>query len=115
VTVTADLYDFATVQLDGSGNGTAKVGPKSAREVWRPENVTVSANNNPTNEAQCQIFVGTQYDMRLRDSTESGSTGDGTGRCGNDRVKCGAYVWAVWTGGDAGQYAKITVTGTKEV
>lgn len=112
---TADLNDFATVLLDGTGAGTAKVGPLSAREIWSPGTVTVSANNNPTNEAQCQIFVGTQYDMRLRDSTESGSTGDSSGRCSDDRIKCGAYIWAVWQGGDPGVYAKLVVTGTKEV
>lgn len=109
------LNEFATVLLDGTGAGTAKVGPLSAREIWHPATATVSANNNPTNEAQCQIFVGDSNNLRLRDSTESGSTGDNTGKISADVVKCGEFVWAVWSGGDAGQYAKLTVTGTKDV
>jgi hypothetical protein len=112
---TVPLNEFATVLLNGSGDGTAKVGPLSAREVWHPATATVSANNNPTNEAQCQIFVGDANNRRLRDSTESGSTGDNTGKIGADVVRCGEFVWAVWTGGDSGQYAKLTVTGTKEI
>jgi len=109
------LDEFTTVRLDAFGNGTAKVGPISAREIWYPATATVSANNPPTNEAQCQIFVGDLNTRRLRDSTESGSTGDNTGKISADVLKCGESVWAVWTGGDALQYAKLTVTGEKEV
>lgn len=112
---TVDLREFATVRLDGSGNGTTKVGPLSAREIWSPDNATVSVNNNPTLEAQCQIFVGDANTMRLRDSTESGSTGDNSAKISGDRIKCGEFVWAVWTGGDPFQYAKLTVTGRKEL
>lgn len=109
------LNQSATVTLDGSGDGTARVGPLSAREVWYPANVHVSASTN-TNEAQCSIYAGdaaiAQY---FRDGTFSGSSGDATDRVSADAIKVGSYVWAAWTGGDAGAVATLTVTGEREI
>lgn len=112
---TVPLSQSVTIRLDGSGGGTAKVGPLSAREVWHPQNAAVSANSSPIVEAQCQIFVGDSNTKRFRDSTVNGSTGDSTGKISSDTVRCGEYVWAVWSGGDALQYATLTVTGSKDV
>jgi hypothetical protein len=107
---------FATVILNGSGNGTVKLGPISAREVWNPANAHVSANANPINEAQCSIYVGdTVMPNNFRDGTFSGSSGDSTDKIGADIVKMGHYIWAVWTGGDAGQIATLSVTGTRDI
>lgn len=109
------LNESATVTLSGSGAGTAKVGPISARESWAPSNVHVSASSN-TNEAQCSIYVGDAPTQRnFVDGTFSGSSGDSSDRAGATSVKVGQYVWAVWTGGDVGATATLTVTGTKQV
>lgn len=111
-----DLDDTAFVVLNGSGAGTAKLGPLTAREVWWPVNASVRVNQNPTNEAQCQIYVGeTPTQDNFRDGTFSGSSGDATGKVGGKPVKKNQFIWAVWTGGDAGQTASLTVTGTKDV
>lgn len=96
------------------GNGTAKIGPISAREVWYPETVSVNVNQNPTNEATCQVFTGDANTRRLRDNTFTGSSGDSTSNVGG-AIRCGEFVWAVWTGGDSGQVATVTVVGEKEV
>src|SRR5215831_13424817 len=110
------LDESATVVLDGSGNGTAQLGPLSAREVWHPANVHVFVNQNPTNEAECRIFKGDQpITTNYRDGTFSGSSGDSTDSLNADVVICGEKVIAVWTGGDAGFTATINVTGTKDV
>lgn len=109
------LNESATVVLNGSGNGTAKVGPISAREVWHPDNAHVSCATN-VNEAQCLIYVGDSPIQRnFIDGTFSGSSGDSTDRIGSTTVKVSQYVWAVWTGGDAGTSATLTVTGSKDV
>lgn len=110
-----DLRETAMVLLDASGNGTAKVGPLSAREIWYPDNASVSANDGPTNEAQCQIFVGDQNTKRFRDSTVNGSTGDNTAKISGDKIRKNEFVWAVWTDGDPNVYATLTVTGEKDV
>lgn len=112
---TGDLYDFASVVLNGSGAGTAKVGPISAREVWSPALASVSATSN-TKEATCSIYVGASAtDPYFVDATYSGSSGDSSGNVAAKTVRVGQYVWAVWTGGDAGATATLRVNGTKEI
>lgn len=109
------LRETVFVVLNGSGVGTAKAGPLTAREKWYPETVSVSVNTNPTNEAQCVISVGDVNTKRQRDVTVNGSTGDNTGKLSGDTVRFGEFVWADWTGGDANQRAQMTVMGEKEV
>jgi hypothetical protein len=109
------LNETAMVVLNGSGAGTAKLGPLTAREVWWPTQVSVRVNQNPTNEAQCLIYVGlTNTQENFRGGTFSGSSGDATGLV-TGKVPKGEFVWAVWTGGDAGQTAYMIVTGEKDV
>lgn len=116
MTTRVPLAESGNVILDGSGNGTAKVGPLSSREVWYPGNVHVSANSNPTNQATCRIYVGTDTTQNnFRDETPYGSSGDSSGTVGQDTLKCGQWIWAIWTGGDAGANAVVTVTGYKDV
>jgi hypothetical protein len=118
--VRVPMRETAFVTLDGSGAGTAKIGPVSAREVWHPENVAVSAVSPlvpPVAEAQCAIYVGNDATTQthFRDATVNGTTGDNTDKCNADVIRCGHKVWAVWSGGDANSRACLTVTGTKEV
>lgn len=113
---TAPLNESAVATLDANGNGTAKIGPLSAREVWHPQNAHVSANATPTKEAQCSIYVGDQpIQSNFRDATISGSTGDSTDRVNADTVKVGQYVHAVWSGGDPLVTATLVVTGQRDV
>jgi hypothetical protein len=114
------LRESITIRLNASGAGTAKVGPLSAREVWHPDNVAVHTNQASTaivNESQCNVYVGsdTNTPNNFRDGCVDGSSGDATDKCNGDTLKCGDYVWAVWSGGDANVYATLTVTGTKDV
>ena len=110
------LNESVAIVLNASGNGTAKVGPKSAREIWHPTNVHVSANANPINESQCRIFVGDlPISANYRDGTVSGSSGDSSDRVNASIIKCGQYIYAVWSGADANVTATLSVTGTKDV
>lgn len=107
----------ASVQLDGSGNGTASVGPLSARETWHPDNCHVNAMTGVpvVNEASCQMFVGDDASQRnFRDITYSGSSGDASDKV-SGTVKCPHRIFAVWSGGDPGAYATMSVTGTLDV
>jgi hypothetical protein len=110
-----DMTERAVITLNGSGAGTARLGPLTAMETWYPVNASVKANTNPTNEAQCVIYVGqTATQENFRDNTFSGSSGDASGKVAGKLSK-GSYVFAVWSGGDAGQQATLTVTGEKEI
>jgi hypothetical protein len=103
---------FATVVLDGSGNGTASVGPTRVREHWQLSAASVAANLNPTNQAVCQLYVGsTPNNQNFVSQTLTGSSGDTCGLGGVD-IQSGMKVWAKWTGGDPGQTATVTVIGT---
>ena len=107
----------AFVTLDGSGNGTCKLGPLSAREVWWPDNAHVSTGQAVvTNEAVCKIYVGDAVSVQnFRDNTFTGSSGDSTDKIAADRVSVGQWVWAVWSGGDAGAVGTLNVTGNRDV
>jgi hypothetical protein len=110
------MNETSIITLNGSGAGTARLGPLTAREVWYPEIASVKVNQTlPTNEAQCQIFVGLTATIdNYRDGTFSGSSGDASGKI-SGKLMNGSYIFAVWTGGDAGQQAVLSVTGEKDV
>lgn len=108
------LNETVAVRLDGSGNGTASIGPLGAREKWHPANIQVSASSNVL-EAQCNIYVGDgpRPDTNIG-GTFSGSSGD-TLDSVTVEVGVGWKVWAVWTGGDPTATATLNVMGTKDV
>lgn len=111
---TLPLSDAAFVTLDGSGNGTAKLGPNAHGVVWKPSRVAVKTTStilSPT----CQLFIGnTATSENFIDGTYSGSQ-NATDSAVGQELRLGQYIWAVWTGGDVGAQATLTVTGSKDV
>jgi hypothetical protein len=109
------LNETTQIKLDGSGNGTAKLGPTAHGDEWDVSEISVKANANPTNEATCNIYNGhSPTDDNFVDGTFSGSSGDSSDRTGPP-LRLGSYIWAVWNGGDSGQTATLSVTGTRKV
>ena len=105
----------ATAALNGSGGGTAKIGPVGALEIWQAQVASVSVSTNAA-EAQCRIYVGDQPTANnYVDGTLSGSTGDSTDRVSARPLRLGDYIWAVWSGGDPGSVATLNITGTRTV
>ena len=104
-----------TVTLDGSGNGTTRLGPVGPREVWTAAAASVSVATNAA-EAQCRIYAGpAATPSYFVDGTLSGSTGDSTDRVSGRAIPLGEFVWAVWTGGDPGAVATLNVIGTRTI
>jgi hypothetical protein len=114
VTTVPIVPGTVTTVLDGSGNGTASIGPIGPREVWSPQVASVSVATNE-NEAACKTYVGDPISPIFVDSTLSGSTGDSTDRISAYQVPLGWKIWATWTGGDPGAVATLSVAGTKVV
>lgn len=114
---TLSLNRTATVTLNGSGNGTAQLGPASPGEVWEPSVVSVSVGETSvTDEAQCKIYCGpTAASPSFVDGTLSGSTGDSTTNVAGQKLYPGQYIFAVWTGGDPGKVAVMSIQGTRNV
>jgi hypothetical protein len=115
--VTVTLDQSAVVTLSASGAGTAQIGPLNARETWLPAVASVKTSQAPgaiVSEAACKIYAGPDTsDTNYVDGTLSGSTGDSTGNIAGQAVACGEYVFAVWSGGDAGAQGRLNVSGTK--
>lgn len=110
VPVTGPIDQFASVTLNGSGNGTAQIGPTRVRETWGGIIASVSVAT-AVNNASCSIYAGsTVQSATLIGSTSSGSTG-ATCTLPNP-IPSGYQIFAVWTGGDAGQVATVHVTAT---
>jgi hypothetical protein len=111
---TLSLSVTVSVILDGSGNGTAQIGPTTTNEVWSPSVASVSVATN-VNEAQCRIYAGNALSAGyFVDGTTWGSSGDSTSNFAS-QVYPGQSVFARWTGGDAGARATLTITGTRQV
>jgi hypothetical protein len=112
---TLTLSATVNIALNGSGNGTVQAGPVSPGEVWYPAVVSVSVATN-TNEAQCKIYSGAIVaPFTFIDGTVDGSTGDSTDRVTGKVLRPGQYIFAQWTGGDAGSTATLNISGTRQV
>lgn len=109
---TQPLYSrYATVTLDGSGNGTAQLGPVRVREHWQLSGASVAVATH-TLEATCKLYLGSAVAPgTFIGQTATGSSGD-TCALGGQDIQPGMYIWAVWTGGDVGAQATVTAIGT---
>jgi hypothetical protein len=113
-TPTTGAVYSASVSCSGIvGAGTASIGPQSPGEIWDDVTAAVRVATN-VDEAICSIYSGAGVAAGyFRGATTWGSTGDSTSQV--PQVRVGGQVFAVWTWGDAGQVATLTVTGTKTV
>ena len=106
---------FAQVTLDSNGNGIANIGPVVSRQHWQLISASVKTTQTPgtvTNDALCDLYVGSNVNQGTFVSHSiTGSSGDTCGLGGQD-IQPGMQVWAVWTGGDAGATAVLTISGT---
>lgn len=106
------INEFASVRLDGSGNGAVSIGPKVAREYWRLSQASVSVSST-TAESACKLFFGGTAAVpgRYLGGSSTGSTGDTYGN--PPLLQPGATLLAVWTGGTPNATATLTVNGFK--
>ena|SRR5579862_165087 len=111
----------ANTTLDGSGNGSAQLGPTRPREHWQITSASVKTNQPPAgsgqagaivNDAICYLYVGSSINTATFVSkTITGSSGDTCPLAGID-IQSGMYVWVQWEMGDAGASATLTLLGT---
>lgn len=109
--------DQTQIKLDGSGNGTASLGPTGHGVVWTIGTISVkTAQTVSTGTCQASIYVGDDASAtNFLDGTFSGDTGDASGRADGMQIRLGKKIWVVWSGGVANDIATLSITGTMEV
>lgn len=110
------LSEFVTITLDASGNGTAKLGPAAHGLVWKPTTASIKMSGpTPTGMATLFLYVGgSATDSNFVDSTYDVQN-DSTDRVNGQELTIGQYIWAVWSGGNPGARATLTINGTKVI
>lgn len=105
------------VKLNGSGGGTASLGPTGHGIVWTLGTISVkTAQTVATGTCQCSIYVGdSATDTNFLDGTFSGDTGDSTDAANGTQIRLGKKVFAVWSGGVASDVATLSITGTMDI
>lgn len=104
-----------TITLDGSGNGTAALGPSIANEIWSPASCYIAASGGvPTGStpATCTIFgpQGNQVDATYQ------VTGAASSMIAGQLIQPGQQVSAVFANcNPAPATATLTVSGTRTV
>jgi hypothetical protein len=116
----------AIVTLKGiTGGGTAQIGPIGQRELWYPQVISVSATT-AVNQAACKTYAGPDTSQpNFVWGTLSGSTGDSTANIAGPGlaaanlpgrvIHCNEYIFAVWSGGDAGAQGRLNIQGMKVI
>ncbi len=106
------LNAAASVILDASGGGRLELGPGSGPPYWHLTKVMVKTDRpGRAPVPACSVYLDGEDDASLQGSTYDGS---------RDETECdiemtrGQHLIAVWSGGQAGDRATLSVTGWKE-
>lgn len=110
---TIPLAVTAQVKLNGTGSGTVSVGPKYPGEIWFPSLAAVNVSTN-VKEATGVLWQGVQPGILQLGTTQTASTGDSTDLPGS-AIYPGTSLWFVWSGGDAGSVANLSIVGQRQV
>lgn len=99
------------VIIDGSGNGTVKLGPIIA-QTWNLANAAIRIPG-AIKIPQCRIYMGaTATDDNLIDATYSGAL-NATSLVSAFPLTQGKFIFAVWAGADVGATAWLSIYGTE--
>lgn len=113
---TLTLTRSASITLDGSGNGTAQIGPAVPGEVWHPVAVNISSSGNaPTTVATCFIYAGGAVSQGAFIDSTYNVLGAASGVIEGKVVYPGQYIFAVFSACNVGATATLAVNGTRTV
>lgn len=110
--MTQPLNKSTTIVLDGSGIGRARLGPTFGPATWNVQVTSVRTSQpGQGNIPQCALYRGTEDATGYIDTTYDGSADS----CDIPfTLLQGSQAIAVWTGGNAGNVATLTLIGTTE-
>lgn len=104
------LYESAQIVLDGSGNGAVSIGPSNSAQTWTPTQINVQVTSN-VKEPLFKYYKGrTAGNLNYLGGTSTGSNdqSDISGQI----LYPGESFYCVWTNGDAGATASVSLNGT---
>ena len=107
-----DLQESVSTTLDGSGNGKASIGPVNQFQIWNVQNTGCTVSSN-VNEPQFRLYRanGLSAGAFLGGSNQGSNDSDDT----PVTLYPGMKLLGVWTGGDAGAVATMSLQGTMTV
>jgi hypothetical protein len=110
------LSEWASIKLDGSGNGTVRLGPNAHGVIWRPTVASIKMSGSiPDGVTTCYVYAGGSVsDGNFVDSTYDVSN-DSTDRVSGQALQLGQSVFAVWSNGNPNATATLSVSGTKDI
>ncbi len=109
-----NLNEARTVTLDATGSGTIKIGPDDSRgpATWSIDGVIIQTNRPGVAPIpRVQVWLDQQIPASSQGLSYDGSFAQGSVTLTIGR---GQQLIAQWSGGQAGDIASFTVTGTKE-
>jgi len=113
---TLSLTMPANATLDGSGDGTVQIGPGNPGEVWYPTSVSISSTGDqPSGDATCYVYAGEQIAQWTFVDATYNVLGAASSLIAGKVLYPGQFVWAQFTGANAGATATLVVTGTRTV
>jgi hypothetical protein len=108
------LNTGTSIRLNAAGDGTASIGPDSARgpAVWIIDGVILT-NGRPGQAPipRVQVYIDTVSAANRQGLSYDGSFAQG--KC-DIRLTRGQQILAVWAAGQPGDICEFTVTGWKE-
>lgn len=108
---TISIQPQATVTLNGSGAGQVSLTPPSGT-MWQLSLAAVSTTS-VINASQAFLYLGSSSGpLTLIDSTFLGNSAS-SGKVAGAPFYHGVYLWAVWSGADAGAVATLQAYGTQ--
>jgi len=106
------LNQGTDIVLDSGGNGRATLGPTYGPSTWHVQTISVRTSQPGAGRIpQCATYRGTEDSNGYVDTTYDGSA-DSTDV--NFDITQGVDIIAVWTGGNPGDVATLSVFGTRE-
>jgi hypothetical protein len=106
------LNQGVDVVLNADGDGRAVLGPTYGPSTWHVQTISVRTSQPGQGDIpQCAIYRGTEDSNGYVDTTYDGSA-DSTDV--NFDITQGVQIIAVWTDGNPGDIATLSVYGTRE-
>lgn len=102
-----------SVVLNASGGGTAKLGPNIGQR-WNILTASVLVPTPNVLVPPCNIYIGgAPISDFFIDGTYTGNL-DSTSRTAGYILSAGDFIFAVWTGGDVGAKATLSIYGQQQ-